>query len=96
MSIETFRRALMHDSPPAGWSRALQALWYQGKGDWERAHALAQDVDAADGFWVHAHLHRTEGERVNAGYWYRCAGRTPSAAPIAQEFEEIATTLLQR
>ena len=77
MSIEKFRRALLHDSPPVGWSRPLQALWYQGKGDWQRAHALAQDVDSADGFWVHAHLHRIEGERVNAGYWYRCAGRTP-------------------
>lgn len=81
MAIETFSAALLHDAPPAGWCRALRALWYQGKGDWDRAHQLAQAQDDAEGAWVHAHLHRAEGEVGNARYWYRRAGREPSTAP---------------
>jgi hypothetical protein len=94
MSIETFRQSLLRDAAPAEWSRALQALWHQGKGDWQRAHQLAQEQDDADGAWVHAHLHRAHGDAVNAGYWYRRAGRTPSAAPLDQERDEIAAALL--
>ena len=94
MSIETFRHSLLRDAPPAGWPRALQALWHQSKGDWRRAHQLAQEQDDADGAWVHAYLHRAEGDAANAGYWYRRAGRPPSAAPLDQELDEIAATLL--
>jgi hypothetical protein len=94
MSIEIFRQSLLRDAPPAEWSRALQAIWYQAKGDWHRAHQLVQEQDDADGAWVHAHLHRAHGDAANAGYWYRRAGRRPSAAPVDQERNEIAAALL--
>jgi hypothetical protein len=94
VNIERFRAALLRDTPPAGWSRALQALWYQGKGDWERAHQLAQAQDNADGAWVHAYLHRTEGDVANARYWYRRAGREPSTLSLDKEFTAIAAALL--
>ena len=94
MTIETFNAALLHDTPPAGWSRALQALWHQGKGDGDRAHQLAQAQDDAEGAWVHAHLHRAEGDVANARYWYRRAGREPSTAPLDDEFAAIAAALL--
>ena len=93
MTIETFNAALLHDAPPGGWSPALQALWHQGKGDWDRAHRLAQAQEDADGAWVHAHLHR-KGDFANARYWYRRAGREPSAAPLDDEFRAIAAALL--
>jgi hypothetical protein len=96
MCIETFRQSLLRDAPPAEWSRALQALWHQGKGDWHRAHQLAQEQGDAEGAWVHAHLHRAEGDAMNAGYWYRRAGRPPSAAPLDQERDEIAAARLSR
>jgi hypothetical protein len=96
MSIESFRQSLLRDAPPAEWSGALQALWYQAKGDWHRAHQLAQEEDDADGAWVHAHLHRAEGDAANAGYWYRRAGRSPSAAPPNEERDAIAAVLLSR
>ena len=96
MSIETFRRSLLLEAPPADWSRALQALWHHSKGDWHGAHKLAQEQDDADGAWVHAHLHRAEGDAANAGYWYRHAGWPPSAAPLDQELDEIAAALLSR
>jgi hypothetical protein len=93
MNIATFSAALLHDTPPAGWSRALQALWHQGKGDWDRAHQLAQVQDDAEGAWVHAHLHR---DVANARYWYRRTGREPSTVPLDEEFAAIAATLLAR
>jgi hypothetical protein len=96
MSIETFRQSLLPEAPPAKWSRALQAIWHQAKGDWHKAHQLAQEEDDADGAWVHAHLHRADGDVANAGYWYRRAGRSPSAAPLDEERDEIAAVLLSR
>ena len=94
MNIETFSAALLHDTPPAGWSRALQALWHQGKGDWDRAHQLAQAQDDAEGAWVHAHLHRAEGDIANARYWYRHAGKEPPTVSLDEEFAAIAAALL--
>jgi hypothetical protein len=96
MSIETFRQSLLPEAPPAEWSRALQALWHQAKGDWHTAHRLAHEQDDADSAWVHAHLHRAEGDAANAGYWYRRAGRSPSAAPLDEERDAIAAALLSR
>jgi hypothetical protein len=94
MNIDTFSAALLHDVRPSGWSRALQALWHQGKGDWDRAHQLAQAQDDAEAAWVHAHLHRAEGDVANARYWYRRAGREPATAPLDQEFAAIVAALL--
>ncbi len=94
MTIATFHAALRQDAPPAGWSRALQALWHQSKGDWDRAHRLAQAQDDAEGAWVHAHLHRAEGDVANARYWYRRAGREASTAPLDHEWTTIAAALL--
>jgi hypothetical protein len=64
---------------------ALLALWWDGKGDWERAHAIAQDVDGAEGAWVHAYLHRKEGDLGNAAYWYRVAGRGVAVGDLRRE-----------
>jgi hypothetical protein len=94
MAIERFRAAVLQDVLPSGWSPALQALWHQGKGDWDRAHQLAQAQDDAAGAWVHAHLHRAKGDVANARYWYRRAGIEPATAPLDEEFAAIAAALL--
>jgi hypothetical protein len=96
MNIETFDAALLRDAPPAGWSGALQALWHQGKGEWDRAHQLAQVQNDAEGAWVHAHLHRAEGDLANADYWYRRAGKEPPTVSLDEEFAAIAAALLAR
>jgi hypothetical protein len=75
---------------------ALLALWWDGKGDWERAHAIAQDVDGAEGAWVHAYLHRKEGDLGNAAYWYRVAGRGVAGGDLRREWEGIVGELLAR
>ena len=75
---------------------ALLALWWDAKGDWERAHEIAQDVSGADGAWVHAYLHRKEGDLGNAAYWYRRAGREVATGDLRVEWEGIVGELLGR
>ena len=94
MDIDGFRRSLADSRPPSGLSLAVQALWWDAKGDWGKAHGCAQEQDDAQGAWVHAYLHRREGDAENAGYWYRRAGKPRSAATLEQEWETIARALL--
>ncbi len=94
MDLEGFKASLAADAPPCGLGRALEALWHAAKGDWHKAHELAQAEDDATGAWVHAYLHRVEGDLSNAAYWYRRAGKPPSQARLEAEWDEIAGALL--
>jgi hypothetical protein len=94
MNLVAFRASLAAPSPPPEISVALQALWFDGKGDWDKAHELAQADEGGAGDWVHAYLHRKEGDAFNAGYWYRRAGKPMAKGPLAEEWGEIAATLL--
>lgn len=79
------RTALPADAPPL-----LRALWFDAVGDWERAHAVAQDVHTPDGSWMHAYLHRKEGDGDNAAYWYRRAGRPVEHGALDDEWRRLA------
>ena len=79
MTLQEFKQSLQQATMPTDLSTALQALWQAGKGDWNAAHAITQAQGDADVDWVHAYLHREEGDLNNAGYWYRRAGRPPLA-----------------
>ncbi len=94
MDLSTFKQSIGQDAPPEGLGQALAALWHEATGDWDRAHRLAQGQKDANGAWVHAYLHRIEGDLSNAEHWYRRAGKPPSTAPSAQEWDEIAGALL--
>ncbi len=94
MDLRTFKDSLNDDAPPEGVGRALQAMWHEKKGDWRRAHRLAQAQGDEIGAWVHAYLHRVEGDAANAGGWYRRAGKPRSSAPLNEEWEEIVSALL--
>src|SRR5690606_11922048 len=94
LTPDAFRRSLEQPSPPPSLTPALLALWHQGRGDWTAAHEAAQSDEGRDAAWVHAHLHRVEGDESNAGYWYRRAGRTPSRDPLDAEWGAIAAALL--
>ena len=87
-------RATASAAPPDGLSRPLQALWHDRRGQWEEAHTLAQESPGPDGAWVHAYLHRREGDEMNAGYWYARAGRPAPAGDLPTEWEQIAKALL--
>ena len=94
MDLQSFRASLDDDAPPKGVAVALEALWYEAKGDWHLAHRLAQSQNDAMGAWVHAYVHRREGDDANAGHWYRRAGKPASKAPLQAEWDEIAAALL--
>ncbi|MEM7025119.1 MAG: hypothetical protein AAF637_21415, partial [Pseudomonadota bacterium] len=72
-----------------------EAMWRDAKGEWDAAHGLAQAQDDADGAWVHAYLHRVEGDLANAGYWYRRAGKPVCQEPLGDEWTTIVGALLE-
>ena len=89
-----FRASLSDAKPAAGLKPPLAALWWSAKGDWDAAHKIVQDESDANSAWVHAYLHRVEGDLRNAAGWYRRAGKPVSEAPLPEEWETIARTLL--
>lgn len=94
MTTAAFKRSLANKTPPAGLSPALAALWWAGRSNWDKAHDIVMSEDGADCAWVHAYLHRVEGDLENAGYWYRRARRKAAMGELAEEWAEIAAALL--
>jgi hypothetical protein len=93
MSFEEFKASLEAPKPPEV-SPELQALWHARKGNWERAHEIAQEIHTPPGSWIHAHLHREEGDLSNASYWYSLAGKPVSKSELSQEWDEIVRALI--
>jgi hypothetical protein len=94
MDIDAFRASLDQPAPPEGLSPPVQALWWDGKGDWARAHECAQADPGPMGAAVHAYLHRKEPDLANAHYWYSRAGRTPASGSLEAEWAALAQALL--
>lgn len=95
MTLSAFKNSLQQAAPPPGISPVLEAMWWDGKGDWDRSHDIAQEVHAAGGSWVHAYLHRKEGDLGNAGYWYSRAGKSMPSVSLDMEWEQIVSGLLK-
>lgn len=95
MDLAALERSLTQSAPPAGLSEALVALWHERAGNWDRAHQVAQDIAGPDGAWVHAYLHRREGDRSNAAYWYRQAGKPVARGDLDEEWRAIVRALLE-
>jgi hypothetical protein len=96
VTAEEFARSLGEGTAPVQLGPALCALWWAGRKDWERAHDLVMNEDDADAAWVHAHLHRIEGDLANAAYWYRRAGQSAAGGPLDDEWTAITAALLAR
>jgi len=86
----------IHSKPPESLSAELQSLWWIKKGNWEKAHDLAQDAGTRNGDWIHAYLHRVEGDLGNASYWYSRAGKPKACSNLVDEWEEIVRELTDR
>jgi hypothetical protein len=95
MNLDAFRRSLTAPTPPPGLSHALAGLWWDAKGDWKRAHESAQQHEGRDGSWVHAYLHRKEGDHSNAAYWYSRACKPACREPLDVEWVNIVQGLLE-
>lgn len=94
MTFDSFKDSLNQPAAPAEVSAELRALWFDAVGDWDEAHRIVQDRESVAGAWVHAYLHRKEGDESNAGYWYRRAGKVPFRGSLDEEWEQIARALL--
>ena len=94
MTFDAFKGTLVDDAPPDEVGPVLRALWIAACGDWDGAHNVIQDMRDPSAAWVHAYLHRQEGDLTNATYWYSQAGRDRSAFSLEREWEEIVKTLL--
>ena len=91
MTLEEFQKS---GNEPAGLTPPLRALWHDARGDWDAAHRIAQEDDSRDAAWVHAYLHRKEGDISNARYWYARAGRTAHPGSLEEEWQVIVSNLL--
>jgi hypothetical protein len=96
MNFEKFKASISEDKPPLEVNDLLKAMWHEAKGDWEKAHELAQDNHSSEGSWIHAYLHRKEGDISNASYWYARAGRSKPQYSLEKEWEDIVQELLDK
>jgi len=96
MIYDEFIKRVEDDQPAAGLSETLKSLWWDKKGDWDTAHAIAQDIPTKQGSAVHAYLHREEGVLWNADYWYARAGRVRPDIPLAQEWDLLVEEMLAK
>jgi hypothetical protein len=95
VKMADFKASLSGAAPAPGLDAPLAGLWWAAKGNWDQAHKIVQDEDTADAAWVHAYLHRVEGDLGNAGYWYRRAHKPAASGSLESEWEEIVATLLE-
>ena len=94
MDMNSFKKSLSENISPQNISVYLKALWYEGKGDWHKAHQIIQDINDSNASWIHAFLHRKEGDIGNADYWYRRAGKKRPTISLEKEWEEIVESLI--
>jgi hypothetical protein len=95
MTLTEFKNTLSGNVPADNLSVYLKALWFDAKGDWEKAHTLIQEMPDKTAAWIHAYLHRKEGDIWNADYWYTKASKKRPSMPLDQEWEEIVFSLLK-
>ena len=96
MNYQDFQKICAKQIPPEGLHELLLALWYDYQGDWDKAHSIAQGVSDNDGSWVHAYLHREEGDQANASYWYNRARKSKPYSSLKEEWKQIAIALLSK
>jgi len=95
MKFEEFQKSLDALSPPDNLSGYLQSLWYDAKGNWNRSHEIIQNLEDRTAAWIHAYLHRKEGDIGNADYWYRRAGKSRPDKTLEDEWKDMVEALLQ-
>ncbi|WP_423148336.1 hypothetical protein [Rubrolithibacter danxiaensis] len=94
MELTAFKESLSGNNPPANASVYLQALWYDAKDNWKKAHSLIENLSDKDAAWIHAYLHRKEGDTWNADYWYNRAARKRPSITLDLEWEQLSDYFL--
>ena len=96
MKLQEFKDSIRNPIPPKSLSKNLLALWHDSNDNWDEAHNIVQGTSGFDGDWIHAYLHRKEGDLSNASYWYSKVGKTRPNISLAEEWEELANYLLYK
>ena len=96
MTPEGFKSSLKNNKPPENINQLLKSLWYDAKGDWNKAHETAQEITSKDGALIHAYLHRKEGDLSNASYWYSRAGKKLPSNSLEEEWEELLVEFINK
>lgn len=94
MTLQEFKDSIRNPIPPKSLSKNLLALWHDSNDNWDEAHNIVQATSGFDGDWIHAYLHRKEGDLSNASYWYSKVGKTCPNVSLKMEWEELANYLL--
>ena len=94
MTFDDFLQSVQDEYPPENLSDTLTSLWWDKKGDWDKAHFIAQNIATLQGSAVHAYLHREEGVMWNADYWYGRAGRKRPDIPLSEEWRELVEEMM--
>lgn len=94
VTLAEFAASVAQAAPPRRLAPPVEALWWAAKGEWEKAHTIVMNDDSREAAWVHAYLHRVEGDLPNAGYWYRTAGKPVASGTLEQEWGDIGGALL--
>jgi len=94
MTVQKFKESISETTPPDDLSDHAKSLWYDAKKDWKRAHEIIQDIEDKNASWIHAYLHREEGDISNADYWYHRAGKKRPEMTLEKEWEQIVTAML--
>ena len=89
-----FRESIKGNEPPPESSGYLKALWFDAKGNWKKAHEIIQDIDDKSAYWIHAYLHRKEGDTGNADYWYSRAGKIRPSVSLENEWDELVASFI--
>ncbi|MEO6316754.1 MAG: hypothetical protein ABIU63_01650 [Chitinophagaceae bacterium] len=94
MEYDAFSKSITAAEPPQDLNQYALSLWWDAKGDWQQAHTIIQDMEDINAAWIHAYLHRKEGDTGNAGYWYNRAGKKMPQSTLQEEWKEILQSVL--
>ncbi|MDE3202584.1 MAG: hypothetical protein KGN79_16865 [Acidobacteriota bacterium] len=95
MTASEFKESLQGEAPPEGCAPAVAALWWDARGDWDKAHKLVDDLESTEGMAVHAYLHRKEGVEWNSEFWYRRSGKQYCRPTLEEEWDALVEGLLK-
>lgn len=96
MTLSEFELMLQENMPPDGLTQFLKALWFDAKENWQRAHEIVQEIETEEGSWMHAYLHRKEGDDTNARYWYSRAGKNFPISDLQEEWKQLTVYFLEK
>ena len=93
MKYDDFIKLTKKSEPSDNLAGIHLVIWYAVKDNWDMAHNIVQEINTETASWIHAYLHRVEGDISNAHYWYNRARQEPSSESLESELDDIIKSL---